>query len=679
MAQDSAKLDAATGLKEDRELEQYRQLMPVPALFEDGFNWRSVVGCIFIGLVMMPASMYLNLLAGGSLGGAAQWVTVILFVELARRSYTTLKRPEIFILFYMAGAAVASPFSGLLWNQYYAHSPPAQAYGISEMIPKWVVPSLDVINQRTFFHSGWLMPILMLVIGNLLSRIDQFGLGYILFRLTSDVERLPFPMAPVGAMGVTALAESSSGQETWRWRVFSIGGMIGLLFGAIYVGVPALSMTILKHPIQPLPLTFVDLTKNTEGIIPATPVTFSADLGQILLGMVLPFYAVLGSFIGMILTWIANPILRANGQLPHWQPGMNAIDTAFYNHIDVYMSVGIGLSLAIALIGFYQVFAGMRRRRNRVDAVSAKPAAEPLGSVTGGSAWHRLRHPPAGRGDIPLWIGIAIYLFSTIAYTAATLVLVPGFPWWILIGYGFFYTPIISYVAARMEGIAGQWVEIPMVREATFVLSQRFGYHGVGIWFAPLPLSNYAGTVVAFRTQELTGTKFTSIMKAECVIFPVVIISSIIFSQYLWQIAPIPSNTYIYANQMWELQARQQALVMSSTLGGDSQFYEAIKWKYIGGATAAGVLVYGVLSSIGAPVMLCYGLVRGLGTGLAQGLIPQMIGALLSRYYFEKRFGLKWRQYAPVLMAGFACGMGLISMLSLGCVLISKAVFQLPY
>ena len=56
-----------------------------------------------------------------------------------------------------------------------------------------------------------------------------------------------------------------------------------------------------------------------------------------------------------------------------------------------------------------------------------------------------------------------------------------------------------------------------------------------------------------------------------------------------------------------------------------------------------------------------------------------MLGALLSKFYFEKKFGLKWREYAPVLLAGFSCGMGLISMFSLGIVLISKAVFQLPY
>ena len=68
-----------------------------------------------------------------------------------------------------------------------------------------------------------------------------------------------------------------------------------------------------------------------------------------------------------------------------------------------------------------------------------------------------------------------------------------------------------------------------------------------------------------------------------------------------------------------------------------------------------------------------------LGTGIAAGMFPQLLGALVSRYFFEKKFGLSWRQYAPVLLAGFSCGMGLISMFSLGCLLISKAVFQLPY
>ena len=336
--------------------------------------------------------------------------------------------------------------------------------------------------------------------------------------------------------------------------------------------------------------------------------------------MVLPFFAVLGSFLGTIITWIANPILYAKGQLPHWKPELNALDTAFSNHVDLYLSFGIGLALAVAIIGFYHVGASLIRRSARSLSLTS-----PLRNIK--VKMGSLLRPPPGRGDIPFWAGIAIYLFSTTAYIVLCHFMVPEFPLWILIAYGFVYTPLISYVAARMEGIAGQWVDIPMVREATFIASHSAGYNGVGIWFAPIPINNYAGLVVDFRTQELTGTKFTSLIKAEAIIFPVVVISSILFSQYLWRIAPIPSAQYPFANKMWELHARQQALMQSSTLGSIRRRRQGVlrghqveshrqrhrhrrdRLCHPRGRRCA--------------TMLCYGLVRGLGTGIASGMFPQ--------------------------------------------------------
>ena len=79
------------------------------------------------------------------------------------------------------------------------------------------------------------------------------------------------------------------------------------------------------------------------------------------------------------------------------------------------------------------------------------------------------------------------------------------------------------------------------------------------------------------------------------------------------------------------------------------------------------------------PVSLIYGFVRGL-SALPHLLIPEMAGALLARYVLEKRFGQRtWRQYAPVLLAGYACGMGLIGMSAVAIALISKSVTQIRY
>ena len=64
---------------------------------------------------------------------------------------------------------------------------------------------------------------------------------------------------------MTALAESTEDRERgWKWRVFSIGGVIGLLFGGIYVLLPALSALVLIEPIRPIPIPWIELTLHTE-------------------------------------------------------------------------------------------------------------------------------------------------------------------------------------------------------------------------------------------------------------------------------------------------------------------------------------------------------------------------------------------------------------------------------
>ena len=167
-------------MKEDRELQEYRDLLKTPTHFEEGFGWKTVVGAIFIGFLMMPGSMYLQLVIGTGIGPAARWVTIILFAELAKRSYSDLKQQEIFLLYYMAGAALHTPFQGLLWSQYLVQSDAARMLGVAEFIPAWVAPPLEssALVERSFFHRDWLIPILLLIGTQIITRIDQFGLTF---------------------------------------------------------------------------------------------------------------------------------------------------------------------------------------------------------------------------------------------------------------------------------------------------------------------------------------------------------------------------------------------------------------------------------------------------------------------------------------------------------------------
>ena len=40
--------------------------------YQDGFNIKTVIAALFIGLIMLPWGIYLGLITGQSVGGAAQ-------------------------------------------------------------------------------------------------------------------------------------------------------------------------------------------------------------------------------------------------------------------------------------------------------------------------------------------------------------------------------------------------------------------------------------------------------------------------------------------------------------------------------------------------------------------------------------------------------------------------------
>jgi hypothetical protein len=119
--------------------------------------------------------------------------------------------------------------------------------------------------------------------------------------------------------------------------------------------------------------------------------------------------------------------------------------------------------------------------------------------------------------------------------------------------------------------------------------------------------------------------------------------------------------------------------MQTSTLEGHSLFFQALNWVYVAAGAGLGVILYFVLTLFGLPVMLVYGMVRGLGQTAPHGLILEVVGALLGRFFFLKRYGKMWRQYAPVLLAGFSCGMGLTGMFAMGITLILKSLGRLAY
>jgi len=663
--------------------------------FVDGFSRRTVLGALFVAVVMMPGAIYLGLVAGQTLGPAAEWVTIILFAELAKRSFSRLKRQEIYVLFYVATsiAAVAlahlalagGPFAGAIWNQYLLQSP--QTNAIAGQIPDWVVPPVSSpgIQERDLAHPDWwwsgsrgfLAPLTLIFFGYVLGKMAWFGLGYLLFRATSDIERLPFPLAPVAAEGATALAESTErdekgelrGRLSWRWRVFSVGASIGVLFGALYVLLPIVTGLFMAKPIMLFPIPFVDFTSNVEGVLPASLISISFDAGALVVGMILPFSLVVGVCVGILLTSvIGNPILQHFGAFQHWTPGNGLLVNQLVLSYDFWLSVSIGLAAAVAVIGVAGMIRTFRQRRMNRD--------NPLLQQLGRPGDPPYRTASKERGDFPAWLAAALFIVGIAGFTWVCHVLVPDFPVWIILIFGFLWTPLHSYISARLVGLTGSGLGTPYLKETVFVAS---GYKGVDIWFAPIPLMDCGWAAQSFRVMELTRTKFISIIKAELLSFLIVFASSFLFWWFFWHLNEIPSDSFPYAARIWPVAARQAYIIFTANSGQHSLLMQALKPALIGGSFCVGLLLYGGLSLAGLPVVFFYGLVGGAGAPLHGG-VALLIGALLGRYYFQRKFGAeRWSRYIPVVAAGLSCGLGLAGMAAVALSLIAQCTRDKPF
>ena len=560
------------------EVEEYRSLLEAPSRFDSGFTLRTVIGVIFISLIMTPGEMYLGLVTGGSIGSAAQWVTVILFLEVAKRSFTSLKRQEIFLLVYVASALVAreeGAFLDLLWRQYFVRSAEAAQFGVARLLPFWWSPGPDspALAERTFLHPDWIWPIALLVAGTIVGRVSWFTSGYVLFRLTSDRERLPFPTAPMSALSAMALAEESGEEtETWKWPVFSIGGVIGAVFGTVYVGLPTVTEVMLGNRVELIPIPFWDLTPYFGYLLPATPLGITLHLGPIFGGLLMPFWAVIGSFLGVVVHTLVSPLLYRLGFLPSWVPGSDTIQTLISTGIDFWRAFSIGITLAVTVISFYQLIVTAREKRSEVRARimgdERKYSAMCVHSTCNQPSQVRgycLKH--LGRGDFRIWICLLLFgaaaLYPIVLAKALFPVIVSSGLLLTFFCIAFIYAPIMSFVSARLDGMIGREVQIPFINEAVIFLT---GYRGVDIWFVPFPTRNYGGHAEGFRVVELTGMRFTSLLHAELFMLPIVFGVSLMYWSFLWRLGPIPSDSYPYAQLMWPLQAFNQALFFSSTM-----------------------------------------------------------------------------------------------------------------
>jgi len=637
------------------------------APFENGFTARAAVATVFCALVMMPMTIYLRLAGGTGLGQAGMWVTMLLLVEVARRSFVKLKQQEIVILMSLLGfvAITGGPFEALIWNRFFTQSAQAANAGITEHVPRWVSPSPDseAMATRSFFQWEWAGPIALAVGALLLGHILSLSLGFVLFRVTNDLERLPFPLAPVTAGGAIALADSSADRDTWRWRAFLFGIFIGVAWTFATGLFPYLTGRFLKASMNIFTFLEFDYSVRLHWFLPAAIFGISLNLGGLLLGMVLPFPIVVGMTAASLVAHVGvNPLLVATGVAKDWQLGMSVGATTQTLQKNFWLSASMGIGFGVAAISLLTM---VKRLTQRVDRAEQEDV-------------DRLRRQ---RGDFPLWLCGVIAACALLGQVVLCRYLIPNFRFWILVTLGLIYAPMMSYVTARLVGMmgGGQWAQIPHMKEGVLLLSR---YQGVDVWFAPLPMNDVGGAVQTFKQLELTRTRFSSLLYATAFGLPLVVIGSFFFWSVFWRLAPIPSGAYDVAQKNWPAEAYHRSIWMSLTLPGTAgreALATAVHPQFMVGAGVLVLAVFGLFSYLSWPLALFYGAIGGYAQAPA-AMIGHLLGALIGRYAIAPRLGPdNWQRYAPVLLAGFGCGVGLLHGIGLTIHILDKAVKYTVY
>jgi len=641
--------------------------------YENGFTWRAVLGAFFVAFVMLPGIIFMGLMVGQNIGDAADWVTIILFVELGRRSFVQLKKQELYVLKYtlshltsvqkgmMLGGGI---FAMLIYHRYLRNSDAFESFGIDEAVPDWVAPYGDAAYQSLIDHVWW-PAIGVILTSMILNKLMQFSLGWLAYKVTADGEKLPFPLAPIAAEGAIALAETSQDKNTrgYRYYCFSFGVMVGAAFGIVYVGIPVLSQAFLGKPIELLPIPFLDLTTAAAEFLPAATLGLSFNLALVVLGFVLPWRILIGMFVTtMVFQLLINPIFYINGLLPSVRAGQHdAIQTHVATTLDLYLSIGIGTALAVFVVGIAGIASAALNFRRKQRSGEAETGIDVK------AIWRRDKK----RGDPPTWVLLAIWIVCSFAFVGMSHYLINVYPdvppeeqfpvWWLMI-FAFIFTPVNTYINARMSGIAGQNTGVPYLDEAAIFTS---GYKRVDIWFAPLPLHNYGSMADRLRETQLTRTKFTSLIKAELLVFPLLAVASFIFWSYISSLGPIPSEDYPYVQKFWPQFAQLRAVWASSLQSGDSILLQSVKWEWIVIALGGALAMFGSFTALGISTQYIYG---GLGAmnGYPHMVLPMFVGAVLGRYVLARKFGKEqWTNFAPILAAGFGAGMGLIGMFAI--------------
>jgi len=679
-----------------------------------GLTSRTWPVILYGALVLMPANIYLMLVAGQSLVGPISFIALILWVEAVRLSRKPLTTAEAFIVYSVSAVAAGQlifylyaihpayfRISEVANSEMFSYFDKASGRTVTfaEAAPRWWAPSAEVVRKRSFLHYEWLLPIGVGMASWFFHMLADLSMGVLGYHLFVKVEKLPFPFAHPPAEACKALTRGSPEAK----KVFTICGLIGTVWGLLIY----LPLTLGKR-IADYPIPWADFNRKIHTVLRGASFGIATDILAFSGGFIVPFRVIVSMVIGAVAVqfignaWAAGGIGELLNLDPQQYPllcgvahpervaaavqaGAPIPQDAYYfsrfvrgmgikemmpNQIFVWMPVVIGAMVCAGLI-----------------PIVTKPRE--LGRTFAGLV--RSGHGAVQERTVPLRLLLATFLFSIVGATVLFTVLVRvlsghEFPWWYVAPFALIWSLLFSLIDIRAIGTTGFRIDPPYVRQGLIIAMKP---KQIDIWFAPWPIAlGSSEWVQSFKTAELTGCTPRSLIVARLIAYPVGMLASLMFMSIFWSIAPIPSAQYPYTTAILPVWANQFCIWISASLSFSgmqklSPTTQAIiaqlfnlKWMF---ATAGIFVVVFILGKMFRRVELS---LIGLAVGTAMPIpfaMSLLIGGLIAKW-IRRRTSPEWfGRNRNIIVGGLAVGEGVVIGLLAAVAALRSSLIALPY
>lgn len=680
---------------------QPRPAGPPPALaeaLENGLTSRTWPVILYGAFILMPANIYLMLVAGQSLLGPISFIALILWVEAARLSRKPLSTAEAFIVYSVSAVAAGQ----MLFYMYALHPAYFRISEISnstlfsftdpatgalktfgEAAPSWWAPPREIVLERSFLHKEWIVPLAVGAVSWLCHMLADLSMGVLGRELFIKVEKLPFPYAHPPAEACKALTRN----EPEAKKVFTICGLFGTVWGLIIYFPVALGKKIVDFPIP-----WADFNHSLHSVLRGASFGVAMDILAFTGGFIVPLRVIISMLIGAFAiqfvgnAWATGGLAELLGKLgftglassPAWQ-GI-ADPATGKQYFDRYIEgMGISQVLPNQLFTWMPVFIG-----GMVAAGVLHIFSNPRELVrTFKGLLQTGRTTAASRDEqtlslVPL---VIIFVASVVGAVLLFRILIPDFPWYIIGPFALFWSLLFSLIDIRAVGTTGYRVDPPYVREGLIISMKPTN---INVWFAPWPVAlGSSSWVQHFKTAELVNCAPRSLILAYLLAYPVGMVANLVFVSIFWSIAPIPSAVYPYAEIVLPVWANNLCIWISAAMPNASEgtrqlVSQLFNYEWM-------VATFGVFTAIFilGKIFKRYALsVIGLAVGMAMPLpfaVSLFVGGMIAQYIRYKT-GPEWfSTNRNIIVAGLAVGEGVVIGLFAAIAALKNSLIALPY